>query len=461
MRGWAECICQVQGGGEELDERLVQAIESTDGAVFFHLDPSYELDRVVLTWAGPGDVVRLAAFRCLKAIKEIEGRKISVSITFSSLWDTQLESCEAWLSKLEGQLTNSLQLNAETLTEAPPPVLKAANSEKPRVFLSGGHRWFELEFVLEGCSDPTLITLKEQLNRGDGEDKGTVWIFDTVQDERKVLIARLLEVSELTLSEIIFSVQQILDDTDGEVMEVTPIGMLPRSDIFEASERSFFGAASLEERSLEDSIERSGEANFASKVASTVPAPGGGAVAARVGVYAVSLALKAINISLKKKLEEADQSELETIANRLDELGGEFYTLENEDQEAFLALLEAWRLSKNKDSGVSVEEATLRAIEAPLQTIEKSIELIQQLDAITQLAKKGIVRAESDVAVALELANSAIESSGWNVKVNLPSLEKGSEAEQEVLDRWDKLKGESKAVCEDLRTQLNDIISGS
>lgn len=465
MRGWVECIAVVGGAESGRDEKLHEALRSTAGVVPFHVDVSRDLGRRVLTWAGPADAARLAAWKLLRAVLEIGDGEPVLSVSFFPLGETSLETCRSRVERLASDAREKMEATVELVEGGPPPLPElAGNGETgPLLRLEAGHRWFELEFRLRETTPEALGSLVEELRAVTGaleEEAGGAWALESRETGQPVVLVRLGETSAETPGEIIERVREGVEAAGGEVEEVSLLGMMPRTAVIEIAEQALSGVASLEERSLEDRIEKSGRSRFRERVASTVPAPGGGAVAARVGVYATSLARKALAISLRKTRDRDLARELEQQLVTLVEISETFERLEEEDQEGFLALLEAWRQSRGSGGAGGVDEqAILGAIEPPLRTLAAALELLEELETIADRAVKGEIAAESDVAIAAELARSLAESSGWNVRVNLPSLEVGSESEQEVRRRHAELAESVERRFGTVRQKLDGIIA--
>jgi len=187
--------------------------------------------------------------------------------------------------------------------------------------------------------------------------------------------------------------------------------------------------------------------DFAEKLAAATPTPGGGAAAARVGLYACSLLRMVTGITLAKIASgkapaSAGTSDLQASAEAARELGARFEVLEVEDMAAFQAFLTALRLprgterEKEERSGAR-RAAAARATEAPLATLEASRDVLNLCKRLLDLSQTTALRAESDLAAAVELANAAYRVAELNIRVNLPELvpEQGAAARK----RWHEL----------------------
>ena len=206
------------------------------------------------------------------------------------------------------------------------------------------------------------------------------------------------------------------------------------------------------------------EDDFAEKLAAATPTPGGGAAAARVGLYACSLLRMVTGITLEKIASgkvnaSAGTSDLQASADAARELGKRFEALEIEDMAAFQAFLTALRLPRGTDEekeerSRARREAAARATEAPLATLEASRDVLSLCGQLQELSKTTALRAESDLAAAVELANAAYRVAELNIRVNLPELvpEEGDAARK----RWQELGSSLDTLYLELRKDLEE-----
>jgi formiminotetrahydrofolate cyclodeaminase len=185
--------------------------------------------------------------------------------------------------------------------------------------------------------------------------------------------------------------------------------------------------------------------DFAEKIAAPTPTPGGGAVAARVGLYAVSLLRMVLSITLEKSSPGGGAlADLQDICERARLLALEFRDLEGRDIEAFQGLIRALRLPRQTPEEKAHRKkarllATRKATEAPLDLMTAALDNLSLLEKTLALAESVRLRAESDVGASLELTRAAFQAAELNVKVNLPALPPG-EPRQELEGRHSTLR---------------------
>ncbi len=187
---------------------------------------------------------------------------------------------------------------------------------------------------------------------------------------------------------------------------------------------------------------------FLDSVRSKTPTPGGGAVAAIVGALAASLAQMVVNYSQGKKSvaeyaqlhEEALQS-MQALADRAVELA-------QADATAFQHLSSLWKLEQDDPTRMREwDDAVQAAIDAPLQMMVASLEVLHLLDQLTDATVRSL---RSDLAIAALLADAATHAAAWNVRVNLPSVSDDKCAEKlqaRVESALDESGALSQTIC--------------
>ena len=158
-------------------------------------------------------------------------------------------------------------------------------------------------------------------------------------------------------------------------------------------------------------------------IASSNPTPGGGSVAALSLAHAHSLATMVSRLTLKSD----KWSDGHEIANHILQLSDKriqnSISLADKDAEAFDAVMIAYRLPKAEDGSDSrseaIRKATIGAALAPLETINASLDLMNDL---LELSRNCNANALTDLAASAELAHSAAKIAELNVMINTQYL---------------------------------------
>ena len=161
-------------------------------------------------------------------------------------------------------------------------------------------------------------------------------------------------------------------------------------------------------------------ADFADETASESPAPGGGSVAAYVGVLGASLATMVANLSAHKKGWDERWQEFSTWAEKGQQLKNELLKLVDEDTAAFNKIMQAFTMPKNSDSEKAlrrwaIQKATKYAIEIPFKVMQVSY---ASMEIIKAMAETGNPNSVSDAGVAALCGRTSVMGAFLNVRIN-------------------------------------------
>jgi methenyltetrahydrofolate cyclohydrolase len=168
---------------------------------------------------------------------------------------------------------------------------------------------------------------------------------------------------------------------------------------------------------------------FMNEVDSNKPAPGGGSVSALASALGVSLARMVGHLTIGKKKYEALNPEIKEnftkIHHMMTAMKDELTLLIDRDTEAFNQIMEAYKLPKANEDEIKlrkqkIEQATLYAIDIPIQVARLSVSMLQQLEYILTYSNKNTT---SDLGCAVLLLSAGAEGAILNVKINLSGLD--------------------------------------
>jgi formiminotetrahydrofolate cyclodeaminase len=195
-----------------------------------------------------------------------------------------------------------------------------------------------------------------------------------------------------------------------------------------------------------------------SDLASSAPAPGGGAAAAMNVALGASLVEMVTNLTIGKSAYAEHQEHAEAILAQAGAVRALAIALIGADAEAFTALMATYKLPKETDEQKAVrraeiQRATAAAAEVPLQIARAGAEVI---DLAAQLPGRSNPNVLSDVAVAASAAAAAVESAAINVEINLSSI-KDQEVAGELAGRLAQYEGaiaRGRALVAEVRAEL-------
>lgn len=195
--------------------------------------------------------------------------------------------------------------------------------------------------------------------------------------------------------------------------------------------------------------------DFIDELGSKSPAPGGGSIAALSASLASALASMVFNLTIgKKEYIEYDESLKEKVDDSFKEVNlykEEFLELMERDTNAFLSLMEAFKMPKTTEDEIKarkekIAEGNKQSLDIPLQVAEKAYKLYDHIYIAVQHGNKNAV---SDAGVAASLVETAIEGAILNVKINIMGL-KDEERKQEFKDKCKYLLENSKKKKEEI-----------
>jgi methenyltetrahydrofolate cyclohydrolase len=188
----------------------------------------------------------------------------------------------------------------------------------------------------------------------------------------------------------------------------------------------------LDELSVED---------FAARLASSDPVPGGGSAAAVGGTLAAALVRMVVELSIGRPAHAAHEDSLREIGLAASSFQSELIDLAKRDAAAYAGVIRARRMPRDTDleqaSRTAQISATVRdATRVPLRIAEVASGV---LDLAVRLVRIGNPRVASDVGVAAHLATAAIRGAALNVRINLPSLADDDPLRAEAASRLEEL----------------------
>jgi len=177
-------------------------------------------------------------------------------------------------------------------------------------------------------------------------------------------------------------------------------------------------------------------ADFAEETASESMAPGGGSVAAYVGVLGVSLGTMVANLSAHKAGWDAQWESFSDWAVKGQKYKNDLLFLVDEDTQAFHKIIDGFRLPKTNIEEIeirnkAIENATKYATEIPYKVMETANNSIEVMLAMMQ---HGIQNSLSDGGVGVLCAKTAVTGAYFNVKINAKDI-KDREFAKEILTK--------------------------
>lgn len=174
--------------------------------------------------------------------------------------------------------------------------------------------------------------------------------------------------------------------------------------------------------------------SFIERLASSTPAPGGGAASASVAVIASGLNSMVSGITQGKKSYSKYAEDMAQINKRSRDMMEYLRTLMAEDEKAFNKIVEAWKLPKNDEKekemrNLKMRSATKEAIAVPWKIAAASLQILR--DSL-YLARFGLRSAITDSQCSAEFAIASIRGVLQNVAINLQNMDYRFRTDEEI-----------------------------
>ena len=195
--------------------------------------------------------------------------------------------------------------------------------------------------------------------------------------------------------------------------------------------------------------------DFAGRLASSDPVPGGGSASAVAAALGASLVTMVASLTTGKPKYVDHEPMLGWAAETGRRLRDRFLDIADEDAEAFGAFSVALKMPRDTEDQIAVRTAAMqaaarRAAEAPMSCVEACLELVEVAEA---LAGRSNPNASSDVDVAALLGEAAARGAAANVLIDLPST-----GDAELEGRLTQRVTELLAAIQDLATNTHQVI---
>ncbi|HPT70198.1 MAG TPA: cyclodeaminase/cyclohydrolase family protein [Syntrophomonas sp.] len=196
---------------------------------------------------------------------------------------------------------------------------------------------------------------------------------------------------------------------------------------------------------------------FNQVLSSKAPAPGGGSAAALSGMLGAALTMMVVNLTIGKKaweaLEDNIKKQIKDDFAAMQTLNEELAVLVDEDTKAFTLFMQAMKLPKETETEKTyrdeqMQKASLFAMDVPLKTAEKCLQVLRHQKDIALYGNKGAI---SDIGVGAELASAGIKSAALNVKINLPSSDDET-VKADAVHKIDRIIREGEILLADTMT---------
>lgn len=479
-----ECIPNFsEARRSEVIDDILAAISGVEGVRL--LDRSSDLDhnRTVITYAGSPEAVEEAAYRAIKTAASLidldrhtgEHPRIGATdvVPFVPLAGATMEECVEMARRLGERVGRELQIpvylyemaatrpdraNLENLRRGQYEGLKAEiQSDPERKPDFGPTRLGPAGATVIGARNPLIafnvylttpeVEVAKKIARAIRHSSGGmrhVKALGLLVEGRAQVSINLTNFRESPVGRVVELIRREASRYGVGIHHTEIVGLVPQEALVDAAvwytqlghfrsnqvlETRLYeaGAAPAQELPAGDST-----LSFIEQVAAATAAPGGGAAAAYAGALAAGLVEMVSGLTLGKKKYAAVEAEMQAIRIQAAKLRAELSHGVDDDSAAFEAVLGAYKLPKETEPEqqarqAAVQVAMLTAAHVPLHAAANAVKVMELSE---KCARDGNLNAISDAMTAAQLAHAAVISAGYNVRINLKSVDDRAAADR-------------------------------
>jgi glutamate formiminotransferase/formiminotetrahydrofolate cyclodeaminase len=235
------------------------------------------------------------------------------------------------------------------------------------------------------------------------------------------------------------------------------VGLIPQKALIDAAvwytQLDLFSPEQILEQRMMSVIAEKVEFKFLDDLADGTPTPGGGSAAAYTAAMGASLVSMVSRLTVRKKGYENVEKEMQTILTNAEKLREELSQAVVQDAQAFTLVMDAYKKSKtDPDRESAIQDATLKAAQVPLTVAQKALKVAE---LALRAAEIGNQNAITDAGAGGVLAQAAVTSAGYNVRINLASLT-NKKKKKKKLAALETLEDGARDTVEKLKSVLNE-----
>ncbi len=509
MSQLVECIPNFsEARRPEVVDKIAAAISAVDGARL--LDRSSDLDhnRTVLTVAGAPDAVEEAVFRAIKVAAELidlnqhrgEHPRIGATdvVPFVPLSGITMDECVRIARHLGERVGTELQIpvyfyeyaatradrkNLESLRRGQFEGLSAEILTNPdRKPDCGPARLGTAGATVVGARDPLIafnvylttadVGIAKKIARAIRQSSGGlrfVKALGLLVEGRAQVSINLTNFRESPVGRVVELIRREAARYGTAIHHCEVVGLIPQAALLDAA----IWFAQLDQFSpdqvLETRLYEAGMAalpetpastpasTFLDELAAATAAPGGGSAGAYAGALGAALVEMVAGLTLGKSKYGAVEAEMLAVRAQAQKLRSELASAVADDAAAFEAVLAALRLPRSTEAETfarhaAVQVATLNAADVPLRTARDALQAMQ---LAAKSAKDGNLNAISDAMSGALLSHAALRAAGYNVRINLQTIEDASAASR-MRQEIDSLEQEAQRLAAEVRNTLQE-----
>jgi glutamate formiminotransferase / formiminotetrahydrofolate cyclodeaminase len=241
----------------------------------------------------------------------------------------------------------------------------------------------------------------------------------------------LTNFHQTSVNQVVKAIHNEAKEHGIEIHHSELIGLIPQEALINAAtdylQLEGFQPEQILEHQLAESAAKSspfGSDNFLDALAAATPTPGGGSAAAYAAAMGAALVTMVARLTIGKKKYAGVEAQMNEILNQAERLRRELTEAVEADSAAFKEVLAAFKLpqvssEQQERRAEAIQQASLNAAQVPLEVAHKAVTVMALAERCITL---GNLNAISDAASAAALARAALNSAGYNVRININGL---------------------------------------
>ncbi len=308
-----------------------------------------------------------------------------------------------------------------------------------------------------GTTNPSVAKhIAKQVRGRDGGLASVKALGFELKDKNMVQVSmNLTDFQKSSMWKAFELVSSLAEHSGVNVVETEIVGLVPMDALIETAifylklhnfstdqiiENKIYGITKMRGET-ESNLGSNSLIEFATKVASESPVPGGGSVSAYTGALAASLVAMVCKLTIGKKEYESASVKIGSILESATYFGLKLQELVEKDADAYSEVMRAMKLPKSTDDEKMirtqrVNEALKIATEIPLETMQLCERVLYLAREVIEFGNKN---ARSDAETAIELSKAAALGAWSNIKINLDSLTSDPDFVREIRKKTDEI----------------------
>ena len=487
----------------EVIDQIAAAITSVEEVHLLNRSSDLDHNRTVLTFAGPPFAVEEAAFRAIQTAAELinmdnhtgEHPRLGATdvVPFVPLSDATIDDCVAMAKRLGERVGNELNIavylyeeaamrperaNLENIRKGQYEGLKTEiESDPDRAPDYGPSTLGAAGATVIGARNP-LIAFNVYLTTADVDiakkiakvirhsSGGLRYVkaLGLLVEGRAQVSLNLTNYRETPVARVVELIRREAERYGVGIHHSELVGLIPQDALTDAAVwytqlDQFDKAQILESRLYEShaSAQADNGPSFLEELAAPTPTPGGGSAAAYAGALGAALVAMVAGLTIGKKNYAKVEAGMQAIRVMAEKLRKELTLAVDDDASAFEAVMGAFKLPKETEGqkaqrAAAIHNAMLNAAHVPLHVAQ---DVVKVMELALKCAKEGNVNAISDSMSGFAMSRAALTAAGYNVKININSLEDKSVGEK-LLKELKELETKADGLEKEIRKTMQE-----